>query len=221
MASLRYRKMRSQVGQLSRSLLPKNLKKDILDLPTRVSLRALSFRILSHAEIESYLEERAVEVAKAADVAWKKKGHVSNVTLCLLAFGEGQLKKLPSTLKCPPNRKQSDWSDLITPDKRLSDSITRFTYHATNKNHGIREENIIYILLPIGIRPDQIDESLLADLNDLSTKRGESAHGGSFGQLTKGVNPRDEHAQVMRILESLKVIDGALDGVLSAATGSR
>lgn len=217
MASARYRKMRSQVAQLARSFLPRDLKKDILDLPPRVSLRALSFRILSHAEIESYLEDRAIELARAADEAWKKHGHVSRVTLCLLAFLGGSLKQLPGTLRPPPNKKQADWDQLIRPDKRLSQAISTFNYRVSQLNHGIKEENLVAILLPLGIDPDIIDEVLLADLNDLGAKRGESAHGGSFGQVSKGVNPRDEYAHVMRALDGLKAIDKAFDDLRLAA----
>lgn len=216
MASKRFRLMRSELNRLRRVLVPKLQKGEILNLTPRLSIRALSYRVLSHAEIEQYLEDRADEVARAADASWKDRRHVSETTLCLLAFSGQQLARVPSTLKPPPN-KQQDWSELVKPDKRLSHAITQFTRYARRENHGIKEENALALLLPIGLRADEIDELLLAEMNDFGTKRGSAAHASVAGHVTAGVNPFDEVAQVGRILEGLEIVDQKLDRLLAEA----
>lgn len=209
--------MQAQVTQLGKVLLPRDIKKDLLEFTPRISLRALSYRLLCYAEIEHYLEERVLEIATAADKAWKERGHISRSTFCLLAFSGRTLSKLPETLSPPPSKKQVDWDDLIKPDKRLSQSISSFHDDVRNQNNGIKEKNIIALLLPIGFDPDLIDELLLSDLNDLTVKRGEAAHVSTFGQLTRGVNPRDEYDQIARIINGLKAVDIGLDALLKSA----
>lgn len=218
MPSTRYRQMQSQVRQIGTALLPGRKGKDLIDLTPRLSMRALSYRILCHAEIESYLEDRVIEIALTADKSWKERGHICNSILCLLAFSEANLDKLPQTLKPPPNRKQADWENLIRPHKRLSGSVTKFINKIRNSNNGIKEQNIIEMILPIGFDPDLIDELLLADLNDFGTKRGSAAHTSVLGHVTVGINPNDERKQVERIISGLASIDGELNKLLKTAT---
>lgn len=209
--------MRRQIYEYRRVLLPRDLNADIIDLTTRMSVRALSFRLLSHGEIETYLEARALEILMAADAAWKSRRHISKTTLCVLAFSGASLASLPDTLKAPANKKDADWDALIRPDRRISKSISDFTYFLRRQNNGIKESNLVSILLRIGVDPDHIDEVVVAELNDLGTKRGEAAHGGAFGSVKKGVNPRDEHQQVKRICDGLRELDKKLTELLLEA----
>jgi hypothetical protein len=193
------------------------LAADILEFTPRISVRALSYRILSHGEFESYFEARALEILMAADAAWKERQHISRTTLCVLAFSGATLAKLPDTLKPPANKKDANWDALIRPDKRISTAISEFTYYLRRQNNGIKEENVIGMLLRIGLSPDDLDEGLIAELNDLGVKRGEVAHGGASGSVSKGVNPRDEHEQVERICEGILLLDETLTKLLHAA----
>jgi len=217
MSSIRYRKMATQINHLRKAFLPRNLQQDIINFTQKLSLRALSFRILSHGEIESYLEDRSLEIATAADLAWKNQEKISKTTFCLLAFSGHPMAPLPDTLRAPPKKKQTDWQALITPDHRLSKSIAQLIHHVKHKNHGIKEDSVVSMMLPIGVDPSLIEEVLLADLNDLASKRGEAAHGRAFGHVQKGVNPKDEYDQIKRILESLLEIDKIYDKLYKGA----
>ena len=209
MASNHYMAMRRNIGQLGRSLLPRPITKDLLELTPRVSVRALSYRMLCHAEFENFLEARALEVVAAVDASWKRRGHISHSTLCLLAFSGIKLNALPDTLQVP--------SERITPDGRVSRAISEFNHYVRKRNHGIKEENLIALLVRIGLKPVLLDEVLVADMTDLGVKRGEVAHGGAAGYVTRGVNPRDEFEQVRRISEGLRPVDAALTVLLRAA----
>jgi hypothetical protein len=73
------------------------------------------------------------------------------------------------------------------------------------------------MFLRVGVEAIKLDPALIADMDDFGIKRGEAAHSGVLGQVTKGVNPRDEFEQVRRIVEGLKELDRELDALLSAA----
>lgn len=217
MPSQRYFQLRTQIGQLSRSLLPRLKKGEPFDLSPRLSLRALSYRVLCHAEIETYLEDRALEIAQKAFKSWKDKGHICRPTLYLLAFSGLKFENVPDSLKPPPKRKQSDWDNLIKPHSRISQATSSYLSFIRFKNNGIKEENILKLLIPLGFDIVDLDELFLAELNDFGTKRGEAAHVSTAGHVTRGVNPLDEAAQVRRILDSLRQIDSKLDLLLADA----
>lgn len=217
MPSDRYRQLRKQVTQLRRILLPRDLKADLLELTPRLSVRALSFRMLSHAEMEHYLEDRVVEIAEAADAAWKSRGHVSRTTLSLLAFSGLTLEQLPESFRAPKNKKQSEWGKRIKPDSRLSSAISLFHSGVRMRNHGIKEENVVRLLVPVGYRADDIDLLLVDEMNNFGTLRGEAAHISAVGHVRKGINPKDEYNRVERILLGLLAIDNSLDALLEAA----
>jgi hypothetical protein len=209
--------MRAELNRLRSTFVPRLKRGDVLNLTPRLSLRALAFRVLSHAEIEHYLEDRVIEIALAADAAWKGRRHVSETTLCLLAFSGLSLDKTPPSLKPPPNKKQKNWDALIKPDDRLSTSISSYMRRVLHENHGIKEDNFISLLLPVGFDSNSIDDLLVAELNDFATKRGSAAHGSVAGHVTAGVNPIDEFAQVKRIVEGFKAVDEKLSVLLAAA----
>lgn len=214
MASSAYATLRQQITKLRKTLLPRKLD-GIVEITERLSARALAFRVLSYAEIEEYFEGRTQEVSSAVNAAWKAERKVSYPTICLLGFSNQELKAPPETLNKPPNR-QVEWGDLVKIDARLSRAISEHHYYITRKNHGISEENIARMLIPIGFNIDLIDESVLLDLNNFASLRGETAHKSTKGQLSKGVNPKDENEAVQRIVKNLAVLDAEFTRLVGA-----
>jgi hypothetical protein len=157
------------------------------------------------------------EIALAADAAWKARQHVSRAMLCLLSFSGLTFVRLPSTLRPPANKKQADWAALVKPDQQISKAIGSYMRRVRQENHGIKEENILSLLLPIGFPADDLDELLLAELNDFGIKRGTAAHVSVARHVTAGVNPIDESSQVARITKGLKDVDARLDSLLAGA----
>jgi hypothetical protein len=217
MPSLRYAVLTEQVAQLAKALLPRDMSKPAFQHLRNRSIRALAYRVLCHAEIESYFEDRSLEIAKAIDLAWKSKAHISRSTLSILGFSGRKLESLPASLSAPPNKKQVDWDDLLKLDGKLSQSVTRYYKGVTMSNHGIKEANLISMLLPVGFDPAKFDPLFITELNNFSTKRGEAAHKTIKGQLTIMVDPKDEFDQVQRILSGIVQIDLELDYLLSSA----
>lgn len=134
--------------------------------------------------------------------------------MCLLAFSGLPLNKAPPTLKAPPKKKQKDWLDFVKPDQRISNAVSIYVNRVRNENHGIKEQNILSLLLPVSFNTDDLDELLIAEVNDFASKRGNAAHASASKYVSIGVNPLDEGAQVKRIVDGFKLIDEKLTQIL-------
>jgi hypothetical protein len=72
MPSARYQALRQRVEMLREHLLPNPFDPtgNYVD-EAAVRTRTLSFRVLAHAELETYFEDRVVEIAKASWRRWE------------------------------------------------------------------------------------------------------------------------------------------------------
>jgi len=217
MPSAQYANLRRQLAALRLVLLPQKLDVNISQLTPRLSIRALSFRVLSHAEFENYLESRATEISTTIDKAWRTRGFVTYPTLCMLGFSGMEMKLPPESFEAPANKKQTDWSDMVNLDARLKRAITAYHYFVTQQNNGIKEQNLVRMLIPLGFDIDKLDRLFVADLDNFGTLRGSAAHQSSAGHIQSGVHPRDEHAVVKRLLEGFLSVDTELSRILRAA----
>ena len=200
--SKRYKQLRRNVKKLRHALLPGKFS------PTgeyrsadRVHLRTVAFRLLAHAEIESFIEERALELLNIAWSAWEEKGVPSRVILGLLAFSEIATSKPPSKLGGDPYN-QRTYDDLNEPLKKAQNAW-RWVY---KQNHGIKEENILGLLLPLGIMPHSFDGVLLGDLTSFGDERGEAAHS-SVVKIKQFADPQIEYKRVSQLVDNLRTLD--------------
>lgn len=211
MESSRYKEMISNIESLRKFLLP-----EFFD-PTgnyedsdRVCALAISFRVLSHAEIESYLEDRAMSATVQAWEAWSKYGIATRTALSLIAFSGTEMSAPPETLQAKQISQEKGWKEKIDIDSKLKLAITKYNNHVKRKNHGVKEENILAIFLPIGIRPEKIDQTLLADLNSFGESRGFAAHSNTK-RAQQGIDPKSEHDRVVNITTALVELDREID----------
>lgn len=105
--SSRYRAMARTISELRTSLLPSPFSPTgSYPRPKRVHIHTASFRVLSHAEIESYFEDRAVEVQSLAWELWKHFSRPSHTLTCLLGFsGVATFSPAESLSKASGNQK--------------------------------------------------------------------------------------------------------------------
>lgn len=210
MSSSRYNEMKSNIADLRKNLLP-----EIFDPtgnyqdPEKVSTLALSFRVLSHAEMESYIEDMAISATDTAWKAWSRYGVATRTALSLLAFSGAEMSLPPDTIRAKQPNQEKTWSEKVDLSTKLKNSIVKYNNFIKRKNHGIKEENMLAILLPIGIMPEEIDQMLLADLNSFGESRGMAAHSNSK-RATQGIDPKSELDKVIVITESLLEIDSAI-----------
>lgn len=196
--SNRFRDLRSRITKLRNHLLPKTFD------PTgtyteRQFDRARAFRLLAHAEIEWYLEEITFETANIAFDKWITHGWITQPLLAMVAYAGVDLGGMPNS------NQQGTIRDL---DWRVEQSKNGFNRYAKSGNHGIKIDNIFKLLLPVGIRESDIDQTWLYTTHSFGRLRGETAH--LSNQVNHPPDPKTDVDTVRQILEGLSKIDQKL-----------
>src|SRR3954471_11309050 len=119
-----------------------------------------AYRLLVHAEIEAFIEERAEQTARRAVQLYRGR-KATRALLGLFAFEDRQSKELPETLD-PSEHK------LLT---RAHKALNRYGY-VISQNNGIKEENLSALLLPIGCHEPDLDPLWVTEMNQFGAERG-------------------------------------------------
>lgn len=208
-ASQCYKELARGVRKLRNALLPRQFS------PTgtyrgaeNVHLRAVSFRILVHAQIEQYLEARGNELFDEAWDAWVNHEVPSRVLPALLAFSGHAMPTPPSKLG---GLGKHDYDDLKGP---LARAKKHWMDEVLKDNHGIKENNVLALLLPLGILGGAIDTTLLADLTSYGWSRGAVAHKSSVG-VGMYADPKSEFDSANQLVASLASIDKLVGDALA------
>jgi hypothetical protein len=202
-SSSRFRTLTKELNRLKRQFLPKINPTGIYS--DRQLALTIAYRVLAHAEIEAYIEDRVVEVAIDSVKDWKNRGKTSRTLLSLLAFS-GQM------MDVPPNKLASPKGIRI--DEKIESAVTFFMY-TIKHNHGIKEANVLALLLPIGIDIDDLDSDLLATLNTFGKERGLVAHSSATSYRTNQLpDPVNESNRIQQITQGLLQIDRLINALI-------
>lgn len=207
--SVRYRELQRNVSELRRHLLPREFD------PTgsytdRTLTRALAFRVLAHAELESFLEDVAWDRARRALVDWKSSREVGRTALALVAFSGFLHEAPPASLEPDQPADKKVWPGKLELGEKLQRAANAY-HHVVESNHGIREKNLLALLLPVGITPGDLDPVHVATLDSFGQKRGEAAHSSVISYRTKQPpDPESELKEVTDIVAWLKGIDSLM-----------
>ena len=197
-SSKRYSQLKSRIGELRNHFLPP--KFDPTGTYTKRQIdRTRAFRLLAHAEIEWYLEEIVVDTANKAFQSWQQRGLVTKPLISMVAYFDGKLGRVPKNL--------SGSSELSLED-RIATSRNQFNTYAKSRNHGIKEKNILKLLLPIGISETEIDQTWLSTTHSFGRSRGEAAH--FSNQVYNPPDPQNELNIVNQVITGLLQIDSKL-----------
>lgn len=161
--------------------------------------RARAYCLLAHAEIEHYLEKRAREIVVSAMRKWRESRYVSHTLVHLACNINGNRVGLPTKLGCP---------ESVT--SILQEAVNQY-FHSLDTNHGIRIENILRILLPIGVRESDLDPVWLSTIDAFGGRRGRAAHSSA---VTYTIDPQDELNTVKSIMDGLRELDQLLNRML-------
>lgn len=213
-SSSQYKRLIEELTRLQRELLPEEFEVSG-DYPPEVFTKTVAYRVLVHAEIESYIEDRAYEAALTATREWENSKKVSKTLLGLLAFSGQNMEEPPDSVNPSQPSQASTWDDKIRISNKIKMAMNIF-YNAVANNNGIKEKNLLRLLLPIGIEVDELDPLLLADLNSFAEIRGEVAHLSASKYRTKQlVNPKDELKTVESLANRLIDVDRCIDQLSS------
>jgi hypothetical protein len=157
---------------------------------------ARAFILLAHAEIESYLEDRALSKADRARRRWKSRGLCSALLSRLLVYHSA--------------RSRADgWSPSLPSNDAVQKAIN-FYQSELGRNNGIKEKNILCIFLPIGFRHCNLNATLLATLNSFGESRGKLAH--LSVKAHQPIDPKSVSDEVWKnILPDLEKLDESLN----------
>lgn len=87
----------------------------------------------------------------------------------------------------------------------------------TKDNHGIKQANLLAMLLPIGFSPDKLDSVQLEEFDNFGSARGAVAHGGP-GYVRQSVDPKAEYERISKLLPFIEAHDVELDRLLAQSS---
>lgn len=192
-----YRALQHRIVELRAHFLPQRFH-PTGDYTDRQLDRTGAFIILAHAEIEFFLESIVVETAKNAADAWISRKLMTEPLVSMLAYCDNQ-NSIPPKLQGP---------DSVELNNRVIKASETVCQYANSQNNGIKERDILKLLMPVGIQEADIDPTWLADIDSFGRVRGKLAHTSKRVQVPP--NPQDEFQTVNRIVSGLTDIDKTL-----------
>ncbi|WHM32763.1 hypothetical protein OH540_23030 [Streptomyces sp. BPPL-273] len=187
--------------ELRTHLLPREFEPTGFYAP-RIYERTRAFRVLTHAEFESFIEDRAIEVANAAFKRWKANGVMSTCLLALVTHAETS-HPIPGSIADLNHKKK--FPDLSTRVENAKNDLNRYV---RTQNHGIKEKNLLRILMSVGVQEGEIDSTWVGVTDAWATSRGEAAHKGAKMQVRP--DPQHELKTVRQIREGFRAVDAVM-----------
>jgi HEPN superfamily RiboL-PSP-like protein len=166
---------------------------------SRVQAHTRAFLVLSHAEVESYLEEWAKEIARASESVWRTSTKITKPLAFLLGTFADRIA-LPLSLRAPNTRDGP---------QRLADGTMRLFekyYKRIKDNNGIKEQNVLSLFGPLGIPATALGSTLLPNLDNLGAIRGTHAHH-SAKAVQSALDPETEYKRITALLADLALFD--------------
>jgi hypothetical protein len=184
--SRRYKVLVKRLEQLRHRMLPRKFSPTGDYTPVQLD-RTRGYRLLAHAEIEAFLEDRASDLVNRAFNCWRTDFKPRHTITALLAFCRIGDKKYGTVLES------------------IGAALATYNYIVRN-NHGVKEDDILKFLLPCGIDKGQMDATWLATLSSFGAARGEIAH--SSVRVHQPIDPRTEYDTVTnKILPGIRELD--------------
>lgn len=194
--SRRLRQLESRITFLESNILP---AANPTGYYTKLELDLIrSYVLLVHAEIESYFEDVAREKVQKALLNWTTNRKKSSCLKAVLAYAGNEIS-YETTRKIDSNNISF----------RMNKAVNHFVA-LIQKNHGIKENNIISILIPLGIEITDIDPVWLSTMDAFGNARGSIAHN-SISIL----NLIDRNTEVNRINNQILPEIQRLDQIVS------
>ncbi|MGH8604987.1 MAG: hypothetical protein ACREXR_20040 [Gammaproteobacteria bacterium] len=190
MQSQRYRDLRRRIAVLKRRLPQAS---PIGFYSPRQIDATLSFRLLSHAELEACIEDLAATALNSAYVAYQFNLKIDSVLLSLAAHYGGF--------------KLSGGFGRDGTDRVLRDAVTSHS-RVIRTNHGVRERTLVKLLAPLGVKAGDLDPKWVADIDSFGSRRGATAHS-SVGALAIP-DPVQERKDVTALVDGLAGVDKLL-----------
>ena len=211
--SARFRDLKRELIRLRKQFLPKIIS-PTGDYSDRKIALTIAYRVLAHAEIESYIEDRVWEIALNAKRKWDNERKVNRTLISLIAFS-GQMMELPPDTLNPVRASREISSNRIRIDEKIRLAINAFR-KVIDQNHGLKEANLLALLLPIGIDADDLNSVVtLATMNTFGEQRGLVAHSSVTSyRATQLPDPVSELSRIEQISQEMTQLDSLISDLM-------
>jgi len=199
--STHFKQLTKNLSELEKAFLSMKKKTDGSYTVTELAM-ARAYELLVHAEIEYYFENIAREVVLTAYEKWKSDKKPSHVLMSVTAFINIK-EKIPE--KVSSQKINKDEEGLI--ENRLQKYVNNYMT-TINNNHGVKEINLLKILLPLGIHLNEIDTTFLISIDSFGRDRGKTAHNSIKVQSL--IDPFTKQGDVMNILTEIAKLDNKI-----------
>lgn len=160
---------------------------------------ASAYGLLAHAEMEYYFETVAREVVQNVYKKWKSDKIPSHVLMSLAIFMDIK-EQMPEIVS--KGAIDKDKEGLI--ENRLEKYVSKYIGILAS-NHGIKETNLLQMLLPLGIHVNEIDTAFLISMDSFGRDRGKIAHNSIKTQTM--IDPFTKEKDVTNILAEIGKLD--------------
>ncbi len=192
--SRRFRILERRIRRLDERFLPELTATASYTDAEYDSVRA--YRLLVHAELESCLEDLVEGLVLREMRRWSTvRRRVSKCLVALVGYHHATFEARPE---------KADPTTLLI--DRVRDSVGAFLGYVRSRNHGIREPNLLNLLLPVGVDRASLDDAWVANLDSFGHDRGETAHVASF-RTVQLPDPKTEQDKVTELMKAVSEID--------------
>ena len=199
--STHFKQLTKNLSELEKAFLSMKKKPDGSYTVTELVM-ARAYELLVHAEIEYYFENIAKEVVLTVYKKWKYDKKPSHVLMSVTAFMNIK-EKIPE--KVSRQNKSKDEEGSI--ENRLEEYVSKYMAIIA-KNNGVKENDLLKILLPLGIHSSEIDTTFLISIDSFGHDRGEIAHNSIKTQSV--IDPFTKQRDVMNILTEIGKLDNKI-----------
>ena len=200
--SRRLKALATRLDQLRSTFLPTSYSptgsysQSVLD-------RARAFRVLAHAEFESFVEDIVSLYVTKAVGQWNSSKKVSLPLLCILGSYPGNelISNFPKDTSKP---------GPISLSTLLNKAHAHFK-KTTGDNNGIRSWNILALLVQAGLDEAALDAVWLGTIDQFGAERGKVAHSsGASRYVTYTTDPQTTAMAASAIFEGFREVDEKL-----------
>ncbi|UVO49650.1 hypothetical protein M0208_03670 [Sphingomonas sp. SUN019] len=154
-------------------------------------LKCQAFVVFSHAEMQSYWEAVTRRILSEAEDRWKNSCVVDRVLAALVAFRQPERVSVPLDPLAPHSGGNFE---------KIVEQAIKTQANVVGENNGIKRKNIADLLVPLGVFPGDLIETMLIQLDRTGKARGDMVHKSSKVSLR---TIRDPFADEMKDIEEL------------------
>ena len=205
MSSAEYKALKKRFDELRRRFVSFTIPLTRNPRPSELD-KIAAFKLLMHAEIETYIEDRVARALAESVNGWLTRRTANRCVLNLaLRWSEGW--------------NGQDGFDKIQSGTDIDELIKRYSKRAReelSQNNGIKQNAFSRIACTAGLIEDNLDRTLLLELENFGSTRGDVAHRG-VGKVNSLNSPESEANSAKNIVNLLEQFDNDVAQLTGAA----